>query len=256
MASLVIIGLMLTVVPSNVSATTPTITNYGVIPARIDSGGTFVFWATYTSDENLAPTFMKVQRQGTTENYTMLENDTGDTTYTDGKLYYYNWYFFPYITASNWLKIVGKATGYAQVVKNLLGKSSIPFPEIRNQCVFPQENTEQAYTFAVTYWHVFNYAPNKVQIKLDETFHNMIANDTGDTTYSDGKDYHYSVNLTSGAHTFQIFVQDFPTSGNFTNGELWLIIASPTTIGISFGFMAIIGIISFLIAWVVFYALR
>lgn len=74
--------------------TAPTITVYGTTPATGTHATTFHFYATYTDADNDAPTYFKLQIVSGA-NTTMTANSTGDTTYTDGKAFYYNSTFCP-----------------------------------------------------------------------------------------------------------------------------------------------------------------
>ena len=64
----------------------PTITLYGITPTSGPRSTSFTFFATYTDADNDAPSYMKVETVDI-ENRSMAQNDTGDTTYTDGKAY-------------------------------------------------------------------------------------------------------------------------------------------------------------------------
>ena len=73
--------------PSN---SPPTITVYGVTPSSGPRDTEFSYFATYTDSDNDAPTYMSIEHDAPTQNHTMNENNTGDTTYTDGKAYYFD----------------------------------------------------------------------------------------------------------------------------------------------------------------------
>jgi len=73
--------------PSN---SPPTITIYGVSPSSGPRDTEFSYFSTYTDSDNDAPTYMNIEHDAPTQNHTMNENNTGDTTYTDGKAYYFD----------------------------------------------------------------------------------------------------------------------------------------------------------------------
>lgn len=208
-------------------ASAPTITLYGATPTRADGGGSFLFWLTYTSDENNAPTYVRVTKTLPAPSSTkdMNANDTGDTTYTDGKQYYYNWWYFDTIATSILFVLKVKDAIYAEVSKTMILKA-FPFPRLTNECTHQNPGN---WSFSVTYSSTMNVGPSKVQLKLDGVFHDMVENDTGDTTYLGGKDYHFNTTelLTEGNHTYQFYATDiYGSQSNVTSGLHLLIVTN------------------------------
>jgi hypothetical protein len=81
-------GMLMMAIPSNVRSVAPTITMNGVTPTTGSWITWFDFFLNYTDSDDDAPDFTPlVEISGT--NYTMVANDTSDTTYTDGKFYFY-----------------------------------------------------------------------------------------------------------------------------------------------------------------------
>lgn len=202
-----------------------------------------MFWVTYTSNENTPPDYVNVKKTVTLENYTMVANDTEDVDYTDGKQYYMDWPYYPYITTANSFSIETHATGYAKITKIIPAKNSMPFPYLIQETALPRDDVAGNYTFSATYYSLFNYTPNKIQVSIDGIFHTMTKNDTGDVTYWNGVAYHYWENLSAGLHTYQFYCQDQPTTGNWTSGQNWVIVG-PTSMNISLGAILLVAVIA------------
>jgi len=71
-----------------ISDNPPTLTQYYANPYTITYDMAINFGVIYTDIENVAPTYIKLTITTAGTNRTLSENNTGDTTYSDGKAYY------------------------------------------------------------------------------------------------------------------------------------------------------------------------
>ncbi|MDI4647190.1 glycoside hydrolase family 9 protein [Cohnella hashimotonis] len=71
-----------------------------------------------------------------------------------------------------------------------------------------------AFTFRATYTDADNEKPFAMQLVVDDVAYDMLETDSGDTTYSDGKDYYYITKLPAGTHTH------FFRAGDLTSDEV------------------------------------
>ena len=244
-------------VSHNVSAALPTITAYGVTPTFGDVGSTiFHFWMTYTDTDNQAPStgYPKAAKMSTTyPNFAFVANDTGDTNYADGKLYYKDYYYFPVIGATIWSFKVKSGTDAEQIILMACSTTAIlpATPEPYN--VYPATNEPGQKIFTFNYTSAWENTPFHINVTVDDVSYPMVENNTGDTTYADGKDFYFITNLTAGTHnySFQWHETSYATTAR-TTGEHWLVLEDPPESQISLGVVLIVGLIGFflVILWV------
>lgn len=258
---LVIVSAIAIFVPKTVSATAPTITVYGISPANAPVGTYIKCWLTYTDADNDAPTYVRCERSYLPNINglqppvnTMVANNTGDTTYTDGKQYYFNWYYFPFVGVGFVFFMV--KSGADTQVNKFVPEYQEPTPVLKNSGMTPKNNTPGNYTFFTNYSDVFNGIPNYVQIVIDGTTHSMNKNNSSQTTWITGVDYSYIENLDVGNHTYSFqALSTYGISGKQINGNYWIMIQNQTIptdwnfVGIG---IIIIGLISVIIGIVIF----
>ena len=212
-----------------VSATPPTITAYGVTPTYGDVGDTiFHFWMKYTDIDNQAPStgYPKASKMSTTfPNFAFVANDTGDTNYADGKLYYKDYYYFPVIGVTFWSFKVKSGTDAEVVIAWACTTFTIlpSTPEPYN--IYPQSNQPGEFTITFNYTSKWALTPVNINVTIDNVSYSMIENNSGDTNYADGKAYYFNINLTAGLHNYSF--QWHETSYEYperTTGEHWLIL--------------------------------
>lgn len=245
----------------NASAANPVLSNYGCTPLTFDMGqepgGYLYFWTTYTDADNDAPTTLNVNRF-VNPVYTVIKamtaNDSGDTNYADGKLYYCTlaYYEFPFLgttqvritTTSNSSPTVNKVAGVV---------NQIPIGEVfQNFGISPaNQATPDNYTFFAEYRSSWGYLPSYVKLCLDNVLYTMTKNDSGDVYPNDGINYTYSMNLTAGLHkySFNCSMIAFPSDRHV--GDLYILISEPE-VHISFGVIALIAVLGasmVLVAW-------
>ena len=230
---LMLLGTITIVIPDNVSATLPTITNYGSTPSYGDVGDTiFHFWMRYTDIDNQAPStgYPKAAKMSTTfPNFAFVANDTGDTNYADGKLYYKDYYYFPVIGVTFWSFKVKSGTDAEVMISWACTTTTIlpSTPEPYN--IYPQSNQPGEFIITFNYTSKWALTPFHVNVTMDDVSYSMIENNSGDTNYADGKDYYFNINLTVGIHNYSF--QWHETSYNNierTTGEHWLLLEEST----------------------------
>jgi hypothetical protein len=231
-------ALVISIAPE-VSATAPTITVYGISPADAEIGTRIQTWLTYTDADDDAPTYVRCERS-TLPNVaglqipvnTMLANDSGDTTYTDGKQYYFNWYYFPF-AGTGFIAFMVKSGADAQV-NEFVVEYQEPAPKVKHSGVTPMNNTAGNYTFFTNFTDQMYGVPGYVRVVIDGVSHNMGKNNSTQTTWITGVDYNYTEYLGIGNHTYSFHcTSQYNKSGEQSTGVFWLIIGIPTGGGTS-----------------------
>jgi uncharacterized membrane protein len=70
-------------------------------------------------------------------------------------------------------------------------------------------NTSTNYKFRVSYFHLNNISPTRINVIIDGNEYLMLENDPIDTNYLDGKNYSFTINnLYIGLHKFQFYASD------------------------------------------------
>jgi hypothetical protein len=155
----------------------------------------------------------------------MIANNSGDTTYSDGKQYYYNWYYFPFANTGN-IKMMVKSGVDAEVTKTVI-EFQEPAPTLRHSGVTPLNNSVGNYTFFTNFTDVFNGVPTYVRVRIDGVNYNMGKNNSTQTSWTSGVDYNYTINFSIGNHTYEFHTASyFNKSGDQSSGVFWLIIVS------------------------------
>jgi hypothetical protein len=215
------------------SATLPTITKYGVLPIYGDVGATvFRFFLTYTDADNDSPLagYPKgLKGPSTTYTwpvFTFLGNDSDDTNYTDGKAYYFDYYYYPVVGVTVWNFEV--KSGVDAVVRKLIAtttnavlpSSPLPFN------IYPANTDIGPKVFTFNYTSEWGNTPLGVNVTVDGISYPMTKNNTGDTVYIDGCMFHKNLTLnTSGLHHYSF--QWHETSYLYPireSGQMWLIL--------------------------------
>jgi hypothetical protein len=214
------------------SATAPTITAYGISPANAPAGTWIVCWLTYTDADNDAPTYVRITRiapiteQTGTQN--MIANDTGDTTYSDGKQYYYNWYYFPFI-GTGFIKFKVKSGADAEVTKTVV-EFQQPLPTLTFSGVTPVDSIGRDYNFFTNYTNIWNQGPTAMDLLLwpngyGPDVYPMGKNTTGDVLWLYGVEYNVTIFLSPGYYLYSFQCDPFQTFlPNITSGTYWLYI--------------------------------
>ena len=195
----------------------PNYTNDGVDPDSAAGGTNFEFRVRYTDADNNAPTVMQVwvdsNDSGTyesTEKYALTATDSGDTDYTDGKLYTKTISFLYRgdgslnyrFRASDGTDI---ATGSPTVDSQVVVINNVPALAWTGETnyttggVFPDSATSgNNFEFRISYSDIDNSVPVSIQVWVDENDNGtyeagekyaMTATASGDTNYTDGKLY-------------------------------------------------------------------
>lgn len=242
----------LNLISRNVAAANPVLSAYGVVPFNGDVGESqFLFWCTYTDADNDAPTTMQVARFASNTYYpiyNMLANNSGDTTYTDGKQYYYILYgsIFPLVGAS--IMRIRTTSNNSAIIAITAGTitQKIP-PLLRNTGITPTNNTPENFVFYANYYSSWYYQPAYVSVWIDGTNYSMVKNETDTNPTGYGINYTFSINLTYGLHIYSFHTMIYSYSDHDRpSGNYWILIQNETT-PINWYFIGIVGIIVSLI---------
>jgi hypothetical protein len=182
----------------------------------------FNYSVTYVNLDNIAPDNVYVNITGPSHagNWTMLEVDPSDTTYFDGKEYYYvytgfligNYTFhFAAESQSTWnetIEIVQPDVLNSPPV--LLTYTLAPLVGVAGATVF---------NYTVTYYDDDNQTPINFTLNITGPFsgeYTMMELDSLDTNYVDGKEYYFEIILPlNGLYSFRIDAED--------SGGVWAI---------------------------------
>lgn len=197
--------------------TDPTITAYGASPPVVTEAEAIVFFLTYTDYDNQAPSAGYPKVHIDTSDFTMTENNSGDTTYVDGKLYYFSkadlsggthdYYFIVDDAQSGEV-----TTAPAQVTVNRK-------PTLSGDTVLPATgNSGQTFSFKVTFTDQDGDLPSYIKAVIDASEYDMVEDDAEDTNTVDGKGYHYDKALGGGNHPYYFKTSDV-YSGNVQTTE-------------------------------------
>lgn len=187
--------------------TKPTLTQDGHSPPTGNNGDYFDFWCIYTDLDNDAPSYLKVDIEGTP--YDLAKNGTDDD-YTDGCAYYVtrqlpgglsDYYFY----TEDWL------SGVVQTSSDQVDVNNKPtLGSYDRQPGDPCYPTTEV-TFSVTYTDIDNDAPASIKWREGGgTIQNitMTKVSPADEDYTDGCDYEVSVYLSHGEHSFDFYASD------------------------------------------------
>jgi hypothetical protein len=232
-------------------------TTDGLHPEEGNTSTSFVYRVSYTDEDDDAPKseYPKVHiKQGgikiSGSPFTMNEADIGDVVYNDGKLYTYSTTLDPGTDYSYYFEAYDEYDAAATGTPTTL----IDAPDITNIAptlswtgetnytsdgLSPETGKpETTFTFRVKYTDTDNGAPKsdypKVHIKrggkeITGSPFIMDAIDSGDTTYTDGKLYNYSLSLAGGDYTYYFEVYDI--YGAKATGEPTIQKSGPVVIG-------------------------
>jgi hypothetical protein len=191
----------------------------------------FNYTVTYVNLDNIAADNVYVNITGPSHagSWLMLEVDPSDTTYFDGKEYYYVYTGF----------IIGNYTFHcaAESQNNWNETIEINAPDILNSPPVLQNYDLDplvgfagvtVFNYTVTYYDADNQAPINFTLNITGPFSNeytMMELDPADTDYTDGKDYYFELTLPlDGLYTYRIEAED--------SGGAWAIPVTDTGPGI------------------------
>ncbi len=196
----------------------------GVSPDIGAGGASFEFRMDYSDSDNNAPSSIQVWVDTNDngiydagEKYDMTAVDVGDTNYTDGKLYTKTLNLayagdgvikYRFYAADGYVTATGQPTSDKTVVVNTAPVLSwIGSGNFVADGVHPDSGASgTAFEFRTRYTDVNNTPPTSIQVWVDRNDDGdylgsgekltMAAVDSGDTNYTDGKDYTRTVTLT------------------------------------------------------------
>jgi hypothetical protein len=175
----------------------------------------FNFSLTYTDLDDHPPESVTVNITGFGV-YDLLEYDSFDTDYSDGKDYYINLTGF-YIGNHIFYFAANNTFGTWYESDNMQFTVINRAPQLTSEKITPTMGyNDDWYNFTVNYLDLDNHAPGIITINITG-FGNfeLIASDSMDIDYTDGKDYYYNL---SG---FDVGVYSFNFAANDTLGE-WI----------------------------------
>jgi predicted RNA-binding Zn-ribbon protein involved in translation (DUF1610 family) len=174
----------------------------------------FNFTTTYTDLDNHAPGKITVNITGYGV-YDLVELNSLDTDYSDGKDYYYNlkgspignysFHFAANDTLGSWDET--NIMWFSVQNRDLELSSLLVNPNV--------DYLDTWYNFSLTYTDLDDHPPNRITVNITGVgVYNLLEFDSFDTNYSDGKDYY--INLTG----FDIGIYSFYFAANNTYG-IW-----------------------------------
>ncbi len=189
----------------------PQLTNYQVTPSSGTTTTIFRYSVVYKDQDNNAPTYVTITITGV-GTFNMVESDSQDYNYMDGKNYYYeisglgtgtHSYTISASDGTNPVSI--GATG-----PTVSGPNTAPY--LLSPQVAPSSGTQTTnFRYSVTYKDVDNDDPVSITLTITGvgTF-NMVESDPQDTYYVDGKAYYYdyTAGLSVGTHSYTITADD------------------------------------------------
>ncbi|MEM2900585.1 MAG: hypothetical protein QXT63_07315, partial [Thermoplasmata archaeon] len=182
----------------------PVLSGCIVSPQSGDTSTVFTFSATYTDQENTAPTLRSVYIDGSP--YLMTSTDN---TYSDGAQYTYSTtlsagthnYYFLFSDGTYTVRYPETGTISGPTVSQVSHA-----PTLYQGEVSPQSGTTQTlFTFSIYYADLDNDAPVIKNVIIDGNAQTMTSTDTN---YADGSLFTYSTTLPIGSHTFYFHFSD------------------------------------------------
>ncbi len=177
----------------------------------------FNFTVIYMDMDNHPPDNLTLNLTGPSGGaYDLMEVDSSDMDYTDGKEYYYNTtlsngtYSFHFATNDS----LGFWDETIEINAPLVGISQ---PTLTDSGVAPASGyTDTWFNFTVNYSHPFDKAPENITLNLTGPsggIFGLMEVEPSDTDYTDGKLYYYNISgLSVGSYSFHFAAND--TDGN------------------------------------------
>jgi hypothetical protein len=174
----------------------------------------FNFTVQYTHPLDLPPDTFTINITGPSHagSWNMVEVDSGDTDYTDGKSYYYNYTGFTTGSYSFHFAANDTLGGWIETVE-IPGLQVFNTPPVLlSPAVDPVSGVSTDYfNFTVNYMDLDNHPPGNITLNLTGpsggTF-DLIEVDPLDTDYSDGKQYYYNTTLSNGSYSYHFAAND------------------------------------------------
>jgi hypothetical protein len=189
----------------------PELINYMVTPSSGTATTIFTYTVTYKDEDNNVPTYMTITITGV-GTFNMVESDTSDYNYMDGKNYYYQHSGLGTGTHSY---TISASDGTNPISVGATGPTvsgtNTP-PDLLSQQVTPSSGTQSTnFRYRVTYIDDDNDDPVSIDITITGvgTFA-MTELDPSDQYFKDGKVYYfdYTAGLSVGTHSYTITADD------------------------------------------------
>jgi len=176
----------------------PTITLYRTSIVEINIGENAVFWLTYTDIDNEIPSYVYTHISST--DYSMTGNNSGDTTYYDGKLYALTKSDLNAGNTTYYFKIKDANSG--DITTSPVALSVNTKPTLTLDGVTPSTGIPQSFTFFVTYSDIEANNPKYVKVTIDGTDYIMDYNGSGGG-------YHYHKSMIVGDFEYSFKTEDY-----------------------------------------------
>ncbi|RNI13708.1 S-layer protein [Methanohalophilus sp. RSK] len=204
--------------------TKPSLINQGVSSTSGNNSTNFDFTVTFTDANNDSAAYVNVTINGT--EYGMNESNSGDDTTIDGKDYEFNKsgsffglgifdYFF---TASDGTDTADPTSTESFTVNNA--------PQLDGSVSPSTGSPTTTFYFNATYTDLDNQTPSTIQVYINSTHdmdyingtHDMDPVDTGDTDYTDGKNYTYNMSgFPEDTYSYHFEASDGTETVTYTN---------------------------------------
>jgi len=196
----------------------PTITSYRTSTIEINIGENAIFWLTYTDIDNEIPTYIYTHAGST--DYSMTGNNSGDTTYYDGKLYGLT---KSDLTAGNttyYFKVKDANSG--DITTSPVALSVNTKPTLTLDGVNPSTGAPQTFTFFVTYYDADSNSPKYIKVNIATVDYVMTYNGSGGG-------YHYDKYMAGGNFQYYFLTEDY-RSGIVATTPKTLVVNNPPTL--------------------------
>jgi parallel beta-helix repeat protein len=216
-----------TSIPLSPNAHDPELANVVVTPATGDQRATFRIAVIYRDLDNNASAYVRIVFDGST--YTMVKNDSGDTTYTDGCMFNKTLtYLQPGSYEYRFECSDGQFTNSTGFFTIVVTETNILTPQLGSGHVSPASGTTgpDTFTFTVTFTDFDNNAPRYVNVTLNGAVHPMAKVNASEANFMDGCVYVVSVALQPGNYSYQFWCADSAFQTNTTASLL--VVAAPS----------------------------
>ena len=157
----------------------------------------------------------------------MLENNSGDVTYTDGKSFYLT---NTNLTNANYTCFFKTQDASSDPVNSGSFVLTInTLPTLTGGDVDPDTgNSGDTFQFQVIFTDANNHMPNYMKVNVDTVDFNMVEVDAGDSNTADGKSYYYDKPLAGGNHDFYFKTADYLLVNVQTASDVYFVNNAPT----------------------------
>ncbi len=196
----------LTFTSPTIAMNSPSLTSGIVTPGSGNMYTVFNFSVIYTDAYNFMPSYVRVNISGAL--YTMIKQNSTDTVYSDGCLFYYATTFDPAIYTYFFTTNNGEANDTTSILSGPVVTNSLP--ALTSGSLTPVSgNYSTTFIYNVTYTDADNNPPSYIRVYINDTYYAMAKQNTSDATYTDGCIYLYSItNMAIGSYNCSFATYD------------------------------------------------